>query len=174
MNSLTKATIATAAGIALFLGGAGSLALWNDSASLGSAGSITDGQLTIAANGAWNSQGPDRWVPGDAITYTATVDIVAQGDNLHSQLSIDPESITGDAELLSVLDVSMAVSNVTGGTLTETGAGTGVYTVAADNPAGTMTADVTVRVALPASVSGLTAQGQSVALGNLAFLLQQV
>jgi len=174
MNSLTKATIATAAGVALFLGGAGSLALWNDSASLGSSGSITDGQLTIAADGTWNTSGPAKWVPGDCVTYTATVDIVAQGDNLHSQLSINPASITDDAELLSVVDIEMTVGDVTGGSLTETGAGTDVYTVVADNAAGTITADVTATLSLPATVSGLTAQGQSASLGDLALLRQQV
>jgi len=174
MNSLTKATIATAAGVALFLGGAGSLALWNDSANLGATSAISDGMLTIDANGSWDSTGPVSWVPGDSITYTATVDLVAKGDNLRSELSIDPTSITGDADLLSVLDVDMAINNVTGGTLTETNTGSRVYAVAADSADGAMTADVTVTVTLPASVSGTTAQGQTAALGDLSFLLQQV
>lgn len=82
MNKLVKGSLAAAAGITLLMGGAGSLALWNDSTD-STAGSISTGELNItsAGDGAW-AQDITLWVPGDTDTYTETFDIAAAGDNL--------------------------------------------------------------------------------------------
>src|SRR5690606_37678324 len=113
MNKFTKASIATGAGIVLLLGGAGTLAYWNDSATTG-AGSITSGTLSIdsyAGTGAgWfdvsadNPGAPEsisastfRVVPGDTLRYVEWFTVSATGDNLTADLSIN------DADVLAGL-----------------------------------------------------------------------
>lgn len=81
MNKLTKAAIAGAAGIALLLGGAGSLAYWNDSADVTST-SINSGSLSVEVESAARDTTITDWVPGDTATYTANVKVVAAGDNI--------------------------------------------------------------------------------------------
>jgi alternate signal-mediated exported protein len=169
MNKLVKGAIAGAAGIALLMGGAGSLALWNDSAAITDQ-SVSSGTLSITAtNGTWT--GPALLVPGDSATYTSTLTITAKGANLLSRLSIDPASITGTAGLVSNLTTSLALGTVTGGTLTPAGAN--AFDVAATQPAGVMTIPVTVTVSLPSSVSGTNGQTGTVSVNNLAFKLDQ-
>ncbi|MEO7017346.1 MAG: alternate-type signal peptide domain-containing protein [Leifsonia sp.] len=176
MKKLTTALVASGSGLILLIGTSGSLALWNDAATV-DAGSVASGVLTInAANGAWTQQ-LQQWVPGDTETYTAEVSIVAQGDNLASQVKIDPGSITGDPELLGALEISLTFGTPTGGTLTPVAGESNVYDVAPDNPtSGTpITAPVTVTVTFPAdSVTGTVAQGQTVQLGGMQFVLDQV
>ncbi|HWM34700.1 MAG TPA: alternate-type signal peptide domain-containing protein [Pseudolysinimonas sp.] len=170
MNKLVKGAIAGAAGIALLMGGAGSLALWNDSASITDA-SISSGQLSISATaGSWTGN-PALMVPGDTATYTSTVTITAKGTNLKSTLSIDPASITGTAALKSALVTSFTLGTVTGGTLTAAGANQ--YEVVATAPTGVVTVPVTVTVSLPSSVTGTTAQSGTVSLNDIAFKLDQ-
>src|SRR5690606_22161335 len=72
MNKLLKGSIAGAAGIALLLGGAGTLAYWNSSADLGG-GTVNSGTLTIANNGAATVTGPTTIVPGDSVTVSQPV-----------------------------------------------------------------------------------------------------
>ncbi|WP_448060902.1 alternate-type signal peptide domain-containing protein [Cellulomonas hominis] len=177
MNKLAKGAVATALGTALLLGGAGTLALWNDSVDLGAGQDIASGVLTLdVGTGAWDAN-PALWVPGDAITYTTAVAIVAQGDNLAAELSIDPASITGDPALLAALDTSMAVSNVAGGALTPVAGRDNVFTVVPTSATSgaPVTAIVTVTIDFPASsVSGLVAQGERAYVSNLQLLLNQV
>lgn len=112
MNKFTKASIATGAGIVLLLGGAGTLAYWNDSATT-SAGSITAGTLgiTSTAAGTWYDvssvatltdpevQGtainPATFhvVPGDTLVYVESFTVAATGDNLEATIAADPASI---------------------------------------------------------------------------------
>jgi alternate signal-mediated exported protein len=166
MNKLVKGSIAGAAGIALLLGGAGTLALWNASADIADV-SISSGTLNIAATGGtWT--GSSMIIPGKTATYTDTLTINATGDNLAAQLSIDPASITGDAALKGAL-VTKLVATGTG--VTQVGT-SNVYTVTP--AAGAITVNVTVTVTLPAEVTGVTAQGESVNLNGLSFLLKQV
>ena len=60
MNKLLKGSIAGAAGIALLLGGAGTFALWNDTAAA-SGGTVQSGNLSVVLNGspAWKDISPD-------------------------------------------------------------------------------------------------------------------
>lgn len=113
MNKFMKASIATGAGIVLLLGGAGTLAYWNDTATTG-AGSITSGTLDIdsyAGTGAgwWdisadNPSRPEaisastfRVVPGDTLRYVEWFTVSATGDNLVAELSVN------DADVLAAL-----------------------------------------------------------------------
>ena len=110
MNKLVKGAIAGAAGIVLLMGGAGSLAYWNDSANAGpgaGSNSITAGTLTIAAanagswtKGLYNAAGTQtvapaavanlsnvRIVPGNRLVYTQTFNLNATGDDLFFTIS---------------------------------------------------------------------------------------
>lgn len=106
MNKLTKATIATAAGVALLIGGGSSLAYWNDQATI-TGSTITAGNLALVSQsntGTWGVKNgaittPNinianfRAVPGDALTYTTTLQVKAQGDNLKFKAGITSTSI---------------------------------------------------------------------------------
>ncbi|QIM16838.1 alternate-type signal peptide domain-containing protein [Leucobacter insecticola] len=175
MNKMMKAAVATGLGVTLLLGGAGSLALWNASANVGAAQNIASGELTLEATGAWDSEPLTKWVPGDKKTYTATVKIVAVGDNMDSHFSIDLASLTGGADLKNALSVNLALTDITGGSLTETGADTNIFKVKPSaNGNGTITAQAVVTVELPLDVSNDLAQGEQVSLQDLAFQLKQV
>lgn len=168
MNKLAKAAIAGAAGIALLLGGAGSLAFWNDSAGMGGA-SITAGTLTIRSNtdGAWTNDGNPvdlatfRAVPGDELVFTTTFNVTATGDNLSATVGITGDSIeaasTGaaDTALAGLLTKSVAFK-VDGDTSTTVDPAPGIQVVtvsvtiswpngtsAADNPAKNGAVDLT-------------------------------
>lgn len=95
MNKLVKAGIAAAAGIALLMGGAGTLAYWNASADL-SAGTISSGHLTLkpVGVGAWDED-LDHIVPGDKVTYTGTYALSAVGDNLEVEVGATVPSVSG-------------------------------------------------------------------------------
>lgn len=101
---MTKGAIVTAAGVMLLVGGGGTLAVWNvqqDAA----AGTVASGDLNLVAGaGAWTVAGQAgpididtyRIVPGDTLTYTQTLDITLDGDNISANLSVvNPNGING-------------------------------------------------------------------------------
>ncbi|MEO7146798.1 MAG: alternate-type signal peptide domain-containing protein [Terrimesophilobacter sp.] len=142
MNKLTKSAIAGAAGIALLLGGAGSLAYWNSSATVSST-TIDAGSLSVAiASGAAWDKTITKWVPGDTATYSANLTVVASGDNIKADLTLDKSSIASGT-LASALDIVFATGTLPSGV---TNSGSGVYRVAG---AGTYTIPVTVTVTFP-------------------------
>lgn len=101
MKKTTKGTIAIAAAAALLLGGAGSLAYWQESTTV-SATSISTGQLHVATQtGAWavKKSGAStstpitnistfKMVPGDTVTYTVPFTTTAEGDNLAATATV--------------------------------------------------------------------------------------
>jgi alternate signal-mediated exported protein len=169
MNKLVKGSIAGAAGIALLLGGAGTLALWNDSADIADT-TINSGTLTLtesATSPAWT--GPSTIVPGDTVTYDSQVTVTAAGDNINATLSVDESSITGgDAELLADLDIAMT-ADLTGLTGIAAGTAAGTYDITAP---GTYVIPVSVTVVFD-ELSDNDTKSQSVDLTGLAFDLQQ-
>lgn len=177
MNKLAKGALATGLGTALLLGGGATLALWNDSANVGASQDINTGVLTLdTAGGSWSAS-PELWVPGDSFSYTTDVSIVAQGDNLSSELSIDPMSLTGTPALLAALDTTMTVDNVAGGSLDPVAGRDNVFEVSPTvaTSGAPVTATVTITVDFPAgSVSDLVAQGAEAHLEDLGLLLNQV
>jgi len=159
MNKLAKAAVASGAGLLLLLGGAGTLAYWNDSATV-SGGTITAGNLEIVDNGdgEWTDQDDDvidlstfHAVPGDVLTYTQTLDLIVDGDNLEAEFGITDGSITAastdpeDAALAAILNAGVGVT-VTGTGVAETAPGSGVYTIPSD---ATTTVTVTVTITWP-------------------------
>ncbi|MFC4224501.1 alternate-type signal peptide domain-containing protein [Lysinibacter cavernae] len=159
MNKLTKSTLAVTTGIALLMGGAGTLAFWNDTIDAGSTGSITAGTLSLSNSsaGTWtdqNGQGIDianfRAVPGDTLTYNTTVDVAAIGDNLTGTIEIGTASIApatagvSDTELAALLtdSATFTVNGSAGSTFTATGTPQSVgVTVTITWPSGTPAAD---------------------------------
>jgi alternate signal-mediated exported protein len=143
MNKLTKGAIATAAGIALLMGGAGTFAYWNSSVGV-TGGQIVAGQLNIAApatapaSDGWyvqtNGTGslvaiPDitKFVasPGDKFTYQQTVNVTATGNNLVAILSY-----TGGAVAASSANANdVALAKLVSSTTTVTATGTGIAPV---------------------------------------------
>jgi alternate signal-mediated exported protein len=159
MNKLVKASVATGAGIALLMGGAGSLALWNDSATVTS-GTVSTGELSLTSNadGAWDT-GITRWVPGDSDTYTETFVIKATGDNIEAEISAAYSGAT----------VNGVTSSSTISVAGETESAPGIYTL----DAGTYTVTVTVDVSFDATGTA----NQNIAaqpLGDVSVTLQQI
>lgn len=117
MKKIAKASIATAAGVALLLGGGTTFATWNDSASAGNAATITAGNLVVeaATDGAWTANGGTdaidiatyRVAPGDVLTYTETMTITAEGNSLQATLALTEESIAA-ASVENAADVALA------------------------------------------------------------------
>jgi len=193
MNKLIKGAVAGAAGIALLLGGVGSFALWNGSATTGT-GTIRSGTLALASNstdagGTWTntpygSSTPStislatfKAVPGDTLTFTKKLDVTAIGDNLKATLAVDPSTIVAtDADasraLRTALLAGMTVA-IPSPPTNITAAGTAnTFTVTG---AGT-TQTVTVVVTLPfprGTMGDNTTQTGKVNLSALAFTLQQ-
>jgi len=182
MNKLVKGAVAGAAGIALLLGGAGTFALWNSTATV-NVGTVNSGTLSIAASGSpsWKNISSDapaggtaiaaianyKIVPGDKLELTQTVNVNATGDNLKATLSYDDATITGD--LKSLVNVTMSADG--GASVSRVGT-TQTFLV---TPGASATTPVTVKVTveLPSTVAGTTGQGQSLNLSALAFKLQQ-
>jgi len=174
MNKLVKASIATAAGIALLMGGAGSLALWNDSVNV-SAGTVSSGTLDVSTGtaGAWTINGATPFnattgkiVPGDTVTFKQTLTLSATGDNLKATVTSNVASITNNISG-STATSSFVVKTDPAGTTVVPAAGT--YTLN-----GAYTVEVTISIAFASSTTGLTGQNGSVNLSTLAITVNQV
>ena len=189
MNKLTKAAIATAVGTALLLGGAGTLASWNSSASI-NGGTVVAGNLAIAsgATGVWKSGSTTidlstyKIVPGDTLTYTDTVNVTATGDNLKAKLALTGGSIaastaaSADVALASYLTSSAVVTATPGaGIAAGTGVDAGTYTITAATYVATPIT-LTVTITFPSGTAGSNNDSMlgSVNLSNVAVTLTQV
>ena len=188
MNKLLVSAIAGAAGLTLLIGGAGTFALWNSSASL-TGGTITGGTLLVADNataGVWKSGATVitlssyRIVPCDTLTFTKTVDITATGDNLVATLAVDPATIA-PTTATTAADVRLAAYITKNAQLAITGAGiTGASPTFTITPTATgvsaRTATVTVTLVFPKNATAgfeNDAKLGSVNLGALAVTLLQ-
>ena len=190
MNKFTKASIATGAGIILLLGGAGTLAYWNDSAAV-DGGAITAGTLGIDSAGAgkWydvssvgaltdpETQGVDITaavaggtflvVPGDKLVYVESFTVEATGEHLVASIAADAASIdkgTWGADLSASTALSIG--------------GTTVSSITDDNDGDTVKVLVTLAFALNSSVGvdapvNNTSQGTTVDLEDLAIVVTQ-
>lgn len=198
MNKLTKAAIAGAAGIALLLGGAGSFALWNGSAT-SAAGSIQSGTLSVTTSGAgtWANTPYNgtsgavtianfKAVPGDTLTFTQKLTVTSIGDNLNATLAVDPASIVASATGTPSANAALKAALIAGMTVTTTGtvpanivAGTGANanTFTVTNSAGPQTLTVVVTLPFPRGAAqptgDNTTQTGAVDLTGLKFTLQQ-
>lgn len=132
MKKIVKATIAAAAGATLLLGGAGTFATWNASATTQGT-SISSGNLVVEDSGAagvWTANGSSTPIslagytiaPGDTLTYTKTMSIAAEGDNISATLGLTPASIAA-ADATNANDQALAGYLSANAVLTATGTG---------------------------------------------------
>jgi len=156
MNKLVKGAIAGAAGIVLLMGGAGSLAYWNDSTNAGpgaGSNSITAGTLTVTAvnAGSWTkgfynasnvlvgsvgavpTLSAVRVVPGNRLVYTQSFNIVGTGDDLYFTIGSTAGAVT--AASAAAADVALAAQiNASGTTAFSVSGVTGGTVVASTTP----------------------------------------
>jgi len=186
MNKLTKGAIATAAGVILLMGGAGTLASWNSSATAGAAQSVNAGTLAVTSAGAgtWkNSLGTTvsastRIVPGDTYTYSQTFNVTASGDALYFTVAATPGAfgavtVGSPSDKLQQQLSNSAAFTVTGNSIALTGQTGGVYKVSTGSTASTVVVTMTVAFPYGNSVDN-SAQGGSLSLGTGAVTLTQV
>ncbi len=164
MNSFVKGGIAAAAGLALLLGGAGSLAFWSDTESL-NGGTVNSGTLALSSNadGAWDET-ITNIVPGDVITYTETFEIEAVGDNLEAELTTNIDDLTVG---ITGVDVAETFTLLDSGSNPVT-ATAGVYTLSPD----TYTLTVQIVVTFPWAETG--GMDSSLDLADIEIELTQV
>ncbi len=183
MNKLTKGAIATAAAVILLMGGAGTLASWNSSATAGASQAISAGSLavTTGAAGVWKSgttiitPSIFKIVPGDTLTYTQTFNLAATGDNLLFTVTGTPGAIAAasaaaaDTKLAAQTN-SIASFAVTGSNIAaSTTAGT--YKVASNS--GTSTVTITMTVNFPYAAADNLSQLGNITIGAGAVTLTQ-
>jgi len=142
MNKSTKGALAAGAAAVLLLGGAGTLAFWNDSAEV-DGGTLTAGTLTLSdvtCDATW-TEGADTdvqlLVPGDTVTKECTGTITMTGDHISATVELDDESVadaeaafndaTPDAVDGDAVDISASLAG--GGTVSATGPVTITITV---------------------------------------------
>jgi len=177
MNKITKGAIATAAGIALLLGGAGTFALWNGATTV-AGGSISTGVLTIA-----NVANTTGWqdtsvsgspvtlgtgaavvaVPGDQYTLTQNITINETGRNAKAILTV--AGATPSNGFGTNLTIVMNVTGATPATGPSFAAGTGTNNwVVTPGTTASTTVTVTLTVTFNSLTAGTTEQGDTAAL----------
>ena len=153
MRKTTKGAIAVGAGVALLLGGAGTMAAWRVSTGVGAGTSVTSGKLAVVAktdatgspvwswtNGAtpaFNAT-TSRIVPGDSVTRTQVFTVTARGDRLTFTGALDvAPAVTGDPTLVAKLNAGTVTTIAVVGTPPTgvSGSGTSTITVAAGTAA---------------------------------------
>lgn len=161
MKNFLKASIATAAGVTLLLGGAGTFASWNASATTQGA-TIAAGNMVVADSGVagtWTANGStialDGYsiAPGDTLTYTKTMDVSAEGDSIQATLGLTGGSIVA-ADVTDAADQALAGYLLSNATLAASGTGiTGTgptFTVAPGTGVVDETVTVSVTISFPA------------------------
>lgn len=178
INRTTKATLAAVTAGVLLLGGAGSLAYWNDSKTV-TGGAINSGELSLtqevgqvctdwtldSAGGTTTyTPGVTLVVPGDVITKVCDYTVNAAGEHLTADLTMDATSITGSNALASAL--TPAATYLLDGVAVASGAD---ITSADDG----LVLNAEISVTFDSSTSGLTAQGMVAGLDNIVVSLVQ-
>ncbi|WP_052193540.1 alternate-type signal peptide domain-containing protein [Microbacterium sp. ZOR0019] len=180
MNKIAKSALAAAAGIALLMGGAGTLAAWSDGsfAPLASVISAGDLELSVPSSGVWRDETGAvitldgyRIAPGDTIIHETTMQLTAHGENLHGEILLDPASISA-ADPGAAADVALADLLAASATHTLDGR-PGLSFVAAP---GTQTVLVTTTIVWPDGGTTATdnaAMHGRATLGDLSFTVTQ-
>jgi alternate signal-mediated exported protein len=122
MKKSTKGAFAATAAAVLLLGGAGTLAYWNDAATV-PGGDIASGVLWIGRHDCgpgWTLDGGSPFttqllVPGDTLTEVCKIDLIADGAHLGADLVVDtptwaaPNPLTGQLTASATFMVNGAV-----------------------------------------------------------------
>ncbi|UGT62825.1 alternate-type signal peptide domain-containing protein [Nocardia asteroides] len=182
MDKRGKAALAAGAAAILLLGGAGSLAFWQDSTQSGG-GTITAGELALSPCVPVGTTGWEditggtaepidvasfRIVPGDTLRYTCTTTVSADGDNLTATLAADTSQMFGagsDPALRArLIDTSLTATSSSGAVLPNA-----QITEANDG----QTVTVAARLTFDPTTPNQEAQNASVTLNNVAITLTQ-
>jgi len=182
MNKFAKGSLAAGAGVVLLLGGAGTLAYWNDSAAV-TGGSIKAGTLDLnAAEGEWTHGGEkiddvSTWamVPGDELTYAVDLELKAVGDNMAGTVVLEQDFVIGegaDDQITVDLDVDESklptnVKAVDGYTLEFVGE------VGTETTGKTIPVQVTVSFPFDENGEQNSSKGAAVDLENITFTATQ-
>lgn len=133
MNKMTKGALATGLGVAMLLGGGGTLAVWNDAAGA-NAGTIVAGNLDLkAGTGSWtNGTGTAvtadyRVVPGDDLTYTQPVMVTLSGDLMKATLTVTGATDSG-FYANDVIVGPVTLTDANGGAVSDALTESGTYT----------------------------------------------
>jgi len=168
MKKTTKGVLAASAAGALLLGGAGSLAFWTDSQSVGG-DSIASGHMSLdAANcSGWTldtgetvADASGKLVPGDVLTNDCTYTINAVGTHLRAGLTVTDSSATGALASYFTVDPSV---------VTVGGVAAGTEITSADNG---KTLEVVIKATFNGG-SGNTSQDLTGSLNGITVSLQQ-
>lgn len=187
MKRITKSVVAVSVAAAVVVGGAGSFALWSESADL-AGGSISAGTLAVASTGtSWTDISPDRVagakpinlasfsaVPGDTLEGTYTVDADLTGDNMTAEVRVNSAALSGAlaAGMTATYDLYVAGTLVVDDQPLGSSASS-TYVTAADLAAGG-TEDVKVVVTAAFSKDATDLQGATANLSGIGVNLTQV
>jgi alternate signal-mediated exported protein len=169
MNKMTKGALATGLGVALLVGGGGTLAVWNTAAKVENVGTIQSGDMELKAEGGvWTNAATTKItditdyqiVPGDKLTFTQPVEITLKGDLMQAELDFTGQLGTAEHLLVS----STVLTNKHGDTINK-----GVLT---PDLSGSYTAKVTVE--FKEDITGRAGTNEKAILGALQFNLDQV
>jgi len=124
MKKSTKGAFAATTAAVLLLGGAGTLAYWNDRTTV-PGGDVASGVLWIGTQDCgqgWTLDGGAAYttqllVPGDTLTEVCTIDLIAEGAHLGADLVVDTPSWDRTNPLTNQLTAS-ATFTVNGATKT--------------------------------------------------------
>lgn len=182
MNKATKGALAAGAAGILLLGGAGTFALWEDSAGI-TGGTVSSGDLDLAmAAGTWAQTATPGTaidintfdiVPGDSLTYTTTITATATGDNLQGELKIAGSTFVTAFNALPPEHVTATVAHtaVDGGGLLVDDLNPNLMTFV--DSATPYTFDVKITVAFSSAANELDDQELAIVLPALALTLEQ-
>jgi alternate signal-mediated exported protein len=182
MHNNTKAACAATAAAVLLLGGASTMASWNDSKTI-AGGAIKSGSLSLtqetgqtctawtldeAGGGGAFVPGTTLVVPGDVITRTCTYTVNATGEHLAATVGLASPSFDETNDLVSALTATATYTR---------DPGTGAVALA-DNAAITSANDgdvlsAAVSVTFSSATSGTTAQEMTATLDALTVSLTQ-
>lgn len=198
MNKLVKGSIAGAAGIALLLGGAGTLATWNSSAAVTSAATgITAGTLELTptsgvSTDGWKAVNPNapgtpstsinistfKIVPGDVLTFTKTFDVAAVGNNLTATAALGTGAITAASAAATggplAQDTALATTLTNNASFAFTVDGSTSPTVTANSNTKKIVVTVTLTYPKGAATVGNDSKLGAVNLGAFAITLTQI
>jgi alternate signal-mediated exported protein len=144
-KKVATAAVAGTVGVALLLGGAGTLAYWTDNAATSQeiqSGSLELGTITdewTIQNGTADAEafvGPI--VPGDVLTTTVSVPVAVTGQNMAATLEVTDAAVDGDQALEDALVVDVvSVDGEAGSSATVTEDGTVEVVISVTFPVGT-------------------------------------
>ncbi|REE03715.1 alternate-type signal peptide domain-containing protein [Citricoccus muralis] len=167
MKKMTKGAIVTGLGVALLLGGGGTLAVWNADAT-SQPGSIVAGDLDLAAGeGQWRSNlsgsiqdiSAYRVIPGETLTYSQDLDITLLGDEIKATLATDGVT-PANGFVPADVNVSEPVLSTGSNVLTE------------ENNGDTVTATTTFQF-VDRPDQGRSSVGKTFAFGDVSYVLTQ-